>query len=295
MIRERINDRLPDSVKLGYGTIYIYTEQGLNYMDRLADWKHIDRATDAGVATFLASMVAAFGVLVWISISMLQSTPEPTEAQDPVNLLAIPGVNEFLPLAATAYIVFALFVAAGVHEAAHGVAMRAEEVTVDELGIILLLGFPIAAYVMPDDDEFEAASVRSRARILSAGVFANLFVFGITSLLFALPGTGSPIDAFLVYFGAVFGGSASASGTVGSLGIVTNLLFWVWFFNVNLAFVNVLPVFTLDGGRIAGLLPELSDVSIPVKPDATSLAIVSATSVGTLAVFSLAVFGPLIL
>lgn len=293
MIREKLNSITPDYVTIGFGTAYIHTDRGLQYMDRLAQWKHITRVTDFGVFLFIPSMIVAFATLIAISISVVQSPPEPTAAQDPVNLLAIPGVNEFLPLEATLYILLALFIAAGAHELAHGVAMRAENVTVDEVGIVLLLGIPIAAYVMPDDDEFEQTWVRGKARILSAGIFANLLVFAITTLLFLLPGTGSPIDAFMAYFGGVLGEDLPTVSDVESLGIITNALFWTWFFNINLAFVNVLPVVTLDGSRVAALVTDY--ISVPIPESLQEHAVITVTTIGTVSVFVIAVFGPVLL
>lgn len=293
MIRETLNNRLPDAVTVGYGTIYISTSRGLEYMDDLASWDYIDRFHDVGIITFLASMITALGVLAAIAVSVLQSPPEPTAAQDPVNLLAIPGVNEFLPLSATLYIVIALFIAAGAHELAHGVAMRAEDVAVEEVGIALLIVVPIAAYVMPEDEGYNSATTHGKARILCAGVFANLIVFAITSLLFLLPFAGNPIDVFMTYFGAVLGGELPQPGDVAAIGAFTNVLFWTWFFNLNLAFVNTLPIVTLDGSRVAALIAEL--IEIPVTDTIATKAIIGTTSVATLGIFVLAVFGPLIL
>lgn len=290
MIREKLNNALPSSVTIGYVTIYIHTDRGLKYLDSLAEWEYIDRFHDVGVLTFILSMIASLGILASIVVSVLQAPPEPTAAQEPVNLLAIPGVNDFLPLSATVYLLIALFIAAAAHEVAHGIAMRAEDVTVEEVGVALLVVFPIAAYVMPEDEEFTSVTTRGKARILCAGVFANLLVFVITSLLFLLPGTGSPIDAFMTYFGAALGGELPQPGDVAALGAITNTLFWTWFFNLNLAFVNVLPVIFLDGGRVAGLLGEL--IELPVTESIATNLIVSITSIATVSVFLLAVFGP---
>jgi len=284
---------LPENVKFSRGLFYIHTSRGLEYLDRAARFSGMRRVLDSGIAVFIASMAIAVGMLIAIAVSILDSPPEPTAAQDPVNLIAIPGVNEFLPLSATVYILIALFIAAGVHELAHGVAMRFEGVTVEETGIVLLGIFPFAAYVMPDEDEFEAISVRGKARVLAAGIYANLLVFIIVSVLFLLPGTGSPIDAFMTYFGAVLGGELPTGEAVASLSAITNVLFWTWFFNVNLAFVNVLPIAYLDGGQIVRLLAGV--FSFPVSDPVAEWGLVLTTSAATLSVFVLAVFGPLLL
>lgn len=280
-------------LRVGYGTLYIHTERGLEYLDELSEWKYIDQYNDAGIVVFLLSMLASFVVLGMIALSTVRSPPESTAAQDPVNLVALPGVNEFLPLAAAVHILIALLIAAGVHELAHGLAMRAEDVTIEEVGIVVLLVVPIAAYVLPDEDEFESANVRGRARIFSAGVFANLIVFALATAVFLLPGTGGMVDSFLTYFGATVGGDLPTSADVTELGFFTSTLFWVWFFNINLAFVNVLPLVFLDGGHIVGLASEFFD--LPVRDKIASYGIVGFTTIGTISVFLLAVFGPVLL
>jgi membrane-associated protease RseP (regulator of RpoE activity) len=294
MIRDRINRHLPAGLKIGFGTLYVHTDRGTSLIERVSQWRYIDRWHDAGVLTFVAMMFASLSAMIWVGLRTVQTTPEPTAAQQPTNLVAIPGVNDFLPWSAAAYILVVLLIAAFAHEIAHGVAMRAEDVTLEEVGVAFLLGIPIAAYVKPDDDEFESLSVWPKARILSAGVFANIGIFVVTTALFMLPHTGSVIDAFLTYFGVIFGGGIPTSSSVAGLGVTTNLLFWTWFFNLNLAFVNALPVVVLDGGRVAGLLGEV--IETPYLSEIwVSRGIMATTTVVTLAAFIVAVFGPLFL
>jgi membrane-associated protease RseP (regulator of RpoE activity) len=294
MIRDRINRRLPGGLKIGVGTLYVHTDRGTSLIERVSQWRYIDRWHDAGVLTFVAMMFASLSAMIWVGLRTVQTTPEPTAAQQPTNLVAIPGVSDFIPWSAAAYILVVLLITAFAHEIAHGVAMRAEDVPLEEVGVAFLLGVPIAAYVKPDDDEFETLSVWPKARILSAGVFANIVIFVVTTALFMLSYTGSVIDAFLTYFGVIFGGGIPTASSVAGLGVTTNLLFWTWFFNLNLAFVNALPVVVLDGGRIAGLLGEV--IETPCLSETwVSRGIVATTTVVTLAAFIVAVFGPLFL
>ena len=294
MVLDRVNERLPSGVRLGYGTLYLYLEGRPSAVERIASWRHIDHWHDLGIVSFVLSMGLALVTLLAVGANMIRAQPEPTPAQEPVNLLAIPGVNDFLPLSAAVYIVIALLIGAIAHEFAHAVAMRAEDVRIEEFGIGCLFLVPMAAYVKPDDEAFENASVRSRTRILAAGAYANLWVFLVTSLLFFFPWVGSPIDAFVVYFGAIYGQPFPTAETVASLGVATNLLFWTWFFNLNLAFVNVLPVAFLDGGRVVGMVGELVDLP---RLDARSaqIGITAVATLGTIGLFVLAVFSPLLI
>lgn len=288
---DRLNDRLPNGTKLGAGTFYVFSGNPPNIMQRIAEWRHIDRWHDTGVAVFITMMLAATGVLGHAAITTALNPPEPTAAQNPLNLIAIPSLNDFLPWSAGLFILAALVVAAAVHEGAHGIAMLAEDIDIEEIGIGLLLGIPIAAYVKPNESAFEAASPRARARVLSAGAVANLLVFLVTSAAFLLPGTGDPVAAFEVYFGAASGGTLPTAADVAALSAVTNTLFWTWFFNINLAFVNVLPAAILDGGRVAGIAGEVVDVP-RIKQEWASKSVVAVSTSVTLAAFVATVFGP---
>lgn len=290
-VKKSINDSLPECVRFGYGTFYIHTDRGQSFIKSLSEWKHVTKSLDFGVGLFIISMIGAVASLLFLVVSSLISPPEPTAAQDPTNLVVIPGVNEFLPVSATLYIIFALFVAAGVHELAHAVAMFAEDVEVKELGVATLLIIPIAAYVMPVDDDFEELPSRSQARILSAGVTANIGVAVLISILFLFPFTGSPITAFFAYFSSVFGTGVDVAVPISSISVLTNVLFWTWFFNINLAFVNVLPVHTLDGGRMMKLAPIVTGFSTRQSQIPTT--VVAVTSVTSIGLFAAMLFIPL--
>lgn len=330
-MRKKINSLLPQWASFGYVILYVHTKQFIDFLAHLSEWKHVDRWNDIGIFVFVGMTLLSLVTLLALSFQMgsalLQdNVPEPTAAQDPVNLIAIPGLNEFLPLSAAVYIVLAIVITAGVHEFAHGVAMIAEDIELTEVGVGLFFVLPIAAYVQPDDDAFESASSRSQLCVFCAGVFANVVAFVILTGVFLLPGTGSPITAFLFFFESIIGTPGDQVPL--SISPLTNLLFWLWFFNINLAFVNSLPIGYLDGGRVIGVLyaeyvhetfgsrlvsrlssfsvgfPVLSTVSkhspsvvsewrsLVVSRVTASGVVVFATSVLTLVLFAFGVFTP---
>jgi membrane-associated protease RseP (regulator of RpoE activity) len=93
-----------------------------------------------------------------------------------------------------------------VHEFAHGILSRVEDIRVKSMGIVMLL-VPIAAFVEPDDDELfgsekqpAKASRLARVRILSAGVIANFITAAVAMALFFGPvmSAVSPIDRVVV-------------------------------------------------------------------------------------------------
>jgi len=80
------------------------------------------------------------------------------------------------------YIIVAIGIGVVVHETAHAIVALREGVKLRSWGIGILFLMPIA-FVEPDDNEFNRASVRSRLNIVSAGIFANALVALATFLV----------------------------------------------------------------------------------------------------------------
>lgn len=261
-MRAALNDRLPDGVRLGYGTVYLHTTRGIQTLKRIAKSGLWDRWHTLGVAVLGVLMAASTMLIGAAAISALRN-PTPTAATDAQNLVAVPGVNDLMPLAAAGWVLGALILATVIHEGGHALAAVREGIGIEEMGVVLVAGIiPIAAYVLPDEDQLAASGLWSRARVLSAGVLNNmaltLVAIGVASIL--------PVDlvaAYNVYFGWLGSGVPPTSADVVALGALTNAIWWTAFINVNLAFVNALPVKALDGGRVfegvveAASLPRL--------------------------------------
>jgi len=88
------------------------------------------------------------------------------------------------------YFLVAVVVVILTHELAHGVIARLEEIPVLSTGVLAAVVL-FGAFVEPDEEQFEKASVLSRLRMLAAGSSTNLvtalFVFLLISGLFAPP------------------------------------------------------------------------------------------------------------
>jgi len=260
-MRAALNNRLPDGVRVGYGTVYLHTDRGIAALERLAASDQWDRGHALGVGVLAVLMAAAAALVGAAAVAAIRS-PTPTAATEPQNMVAVPGVNDLMPLAAAGWILGALLLATVVHEAGHALGALREGVAVDELGVVLLAGVvPIAAYVLPDEDQLEASTLGSRAKILSAGVLNNAALAALGIGLTLASRSVDLVAAYDVYFGWLGSGAAPTNADVASLGALTNALWWTVFINANLAFVNALPVKALDGGRVFEDVVEA--ISIP--------------------------------
>jgi len=248
-----INERLPGPLKIGALTLYWYSTRQSDHVERVADHPWWGRWSDAGVATLVTVQIVGIAVVALAAVQAL-GQQRATALNDPVNTVAVPGMNAFMPLAATPYIVLALVVATVVHEGGHAVACRAADVRVEEWGLALLFGVvPLAGYVLPGD-ELDDAPFRDQLRVYSIGVFHNLLVASVAVVVLLSPLTASPRAAFLDYFGwAVVGGGPPTAGTVAGLGVLTNAAFWLALLNANFGLLNALPISALDGGRVLSL------------------------------------------
>lgn len=288
-----IDDRLPEPLKLGLGTLYVYSTRQSALVDRLATHRWWRRWTDLSIVVLLVLQAVGLAVIALAAVQALGQTGT-TALNDPANTIAIPGLNAFMPLASTPYVVGGLVVATVVHEAGHAIACRAEDLPVEEWGVALLLGVvPLAGYVLPSE-ELDDAPVRSRMRVYAVGVFHNLLVAMAAYAVLLSPLTGTPAEAFVAYFGwAAAGGSAPTAATVASLGALTNLAFWLALLNVNFGLLNALPVSILDGGRVVSLsLESTSDrFGLGLSAGTRSL-LVHTSSVVVVVLVGVAIVGP---
>ncbi|SEW15951.1 site-2 protease family protein [Natrinema salifodinae] len=200
---------LPDYIGTQGPILTFHTKRGRALLDRLAQPKRFWRAwSNVGVGIALVVMVSMFLFLLRGAMVAL-STPQPATSavRQPRNVLVIPGVNDFLPLAATPGIVFGLLVGLVVHEGGHGLLCRVEDIDIDSMGVAMLAILPVGAFVEPDQESSKDASRGGQTRMFAAGVTNN---FAITLVAFALL-FGPVVGAISVAPGAAVGGVADDS------------------------------------------------------------------------------------
>jgi membrane-associated protease RseP (regulator of RpoE activity) len=176
-------DLLPDSVGTQGPILTLHTKRGRDFLNWLAGPRRFWRAwANVGVGISLVVMVGAFLVLLTSAISSVRN-PQPTAVNQPKNVLVIPGVNDFLPLAAAPEIVFGLAIGLIVHEGGHGLLCRVEDIDIESMGLVLLAVLPIGAFVEPNEKSRQRADRGAQIRMFAAGVTNN---FAITVIVFAL-------------------------------------------------------------------------------------------------------------
>ncbi|MEF8852633.1 MAG: site-2 protease family protein [Haloarculaceae archaeon] len=191
MLALRARGMLPDSVRVSGPIVTLRTGRGRAFLDRLAAPRRFWRAWgNFGVGIALVVMVGAAAAVFTSAIAAVEE-PERTAIQNPQNVLVIPGVNDFLPLAAAPEIVFGLVVGLVVHEGGHGLLCRVERIDIDSMGLAFLAFIPIGAFVEPDEESRNAASRGSQTRMFAAGVTNNFFITFLAFVLLFGPVSGS--------------------------------------------------------------------------------------------------------
>lgn len=163
---------------LEVGPIYIMlkTEKAVKLLDRVAATSRIFWMVYGRIGEYIGIplSVSAMIFLSWNLASFIIPGGEPS----PI-LPFLPGVTVDIEL--FLYLLIPVAIAMLVHELAHGVMMKIENIPVKSAGIFLALLF-LGAFVEPEEESYSRADRRIRRRILGAGSLANL-ILGIASII----------------------------------------------------------------------------------------------------------------
>lgn len=235
-------------VKIGRGTMYLNTERGLPIIKHAANKlaTPLKHTGNLGILTVAITSIATLLLFISSAIESIGTTP--TVATKPSNALLIPGVNDFIPLTAAIDVIIVLFLSAAIHETAHAILAYREGYTVNEWGVVLLLGvIPVGAYVKIPFDQLNDGPAMASLRTLGAGVLSNHILFLVTLAAAAI--AGIPLMDGAQYYMQILPNVTYS----GDITLITSLVFWTAFLNVNLAAINSLPIYGLDGGHMLNI------------------------------------------
>ena len=212
---------VPDSIRFSGPITTIHTQSGKAILDRLARPKRFWRAWgNVGVGIGLVVMVGSFLLVAFGAVQAIVN-PQPSALNEPRNALAIPGVNDFLPLSVAPEIVLGLVLGLIVHEGGHGLFCRVEDIGIESMGLALLAIVPIGAFVEPDEDELLRADRGTQARMYAAGVTNNFALALVALLLLFGPVAGSIAVTDGAPVGDSLPGSAAEEAGIDSGDVIT--------------------------------------------------------------------------
>ena len=186
-IHVRMRKGAKDSKIVAYGPfIMLKTSRGIELLDGIAKYKRFWAAF--GV---ISKIMAFFLMAMIMFILILDLVLLPTALSSPgigvEYALAIPGLNPMLPLI---YGLIGLIVAMVVHEMAHGIQTRANDMKVESVGILYGV-VPVGAFVEPNEEQIKECGRRPRSTMFAAGIAINLTMAIVVFLLMSIGMMGS--------------------------------------------------------------------------------------------------------
>jgi membrane-associated protease RseP (regulator of RpoE activity) len=175
-----------------YGPIMAIKTDRVGFFDWFARYRTFFRIYGTiGVAMVVVVSVVMTAMLVISLQTTIVQKPAPTAVNELRNVLAIPGLNDFIPL--TIAVILGLIITMVVHEFGHAILCRVEGIRVRSMGLLIPV-IPIGAFVEPDEEDQEKSRGLPKMRMFGAGITNNILVgvlcFGL--MLFLL-GTAVPL------------------------------------------------------------------------------------------------------
>jgi len=211
--------------------IMIKTKRGVRMLDKIARYRRFWTAFGTLSKIMAFFLMATIILILCINVSLLPTMLRTGTGIGIEYALAIPGLNPMLPLV---YGIIGLIVAVVVHEIAHGVQTRANNMKVESMGILHAV-VPMGAFVEPNDEEIRKCGRKARSTIYAAGIAVNLSLAIVLFLVmtFGMMGTlssnfggnaavvnvtaGSPADDSGIGFSSVIWGVQTDVSDPGSL------------------------------------------------------------------------------
>lgn len=147
--------------------LIVRTEQGKEFISRLACYRRFWRLFGS-----VGIVVGFLGMsLVMLSIARALYSKYVAGVSVPSVQAVIPGVT--IPFW---YGIIGLITVLIVHEIAHGIVARSENISLKSLGLVFITIVPIGAFVEPDEEKLKKSSRTAKLRVYSVGSFGNILL-----------------------------------------------------------------------------------------------------------------------
>lgn len=168
----KFGKKLEEKGLVPYGpTIMIRTKLGIKLIERWGKYKRFWR-TCGVMSRFVTLFLMAYIVLIIIVDLILLPSAIGKGGMGIEYALAIPGLNPMLPIV---YGWIGLIIAMVVHELAHGMQSRANDIPVDSTGLLYAV-VPVGAFVEPNEEAIEKSSRTAKMDLYAAGITTNFIV-----------------------------------------------------------------------------------------------------------------------
>ena len=193
-----------------YGPIMAIKTERVGFFDWFARYRTFFRIYGTiGVIMVVVVSVTMTAMLVISLQTTIVQKPAPTAVNELRNVLAIPGLNDFIPL--TLAVLLGLIITMVVHEFGHAILCRVEGIRVRSMGLLVPV-IPIGAFVDPDVEDQEKSKGLPKMRMFGAGITNNILVGVLCfALLLFLLGSAVPLATPFVN-GVYVGSPAQAAG-----------------------------------------------------------------------------------
>ncbi len=184
------NKLWPDHITF-YGPLMAIKTVKVGFFDRSIRFSTFLRAYGTLGVAMVVVVSALMTLMLFFSVQhIVVQRPPLTAANELKNVLAIPGVNDFIPFTFAVWL--GLLATMVVHEFGHAILCRIEGIRVRSMGVLLAV-IPIGAFVEPDEEDQEKTKGLAKMRMFGAGITNNILLgivcFGLVVFLlgFAVP------------------------------------------------------------------------------------------------------------
>jgi membrane-associated protease RseP (regulator of RpoE activity) len=199
-----------------YGPFIAIKTEKVGFFDRSIRYSTFLRMYGTLGVAMVVIVSALMTIMLFFSVQhIVVQRPPLTAANELKNVLAIPGVNDFIPFTFAVWL--GLLATMVVHEFGHAILCRVEGIRVKSMGILMAV-IPIGAFVEPDEEDQEKTKGLAKMRMFGAGITNNILLGLVCfALVVFLLGFAVPVPTPLIHGVYVDSPANSAGVTPGSI------------------------------------------------------------------------------